>query len=592
MADDAGRDATSAAVPAQKEPPPVISKERTPNDPPPRSPLDIFKSLRPLTASGAVRDIVAGVQLAAMNIPQALGYTKIAGTPIVTGFYTLLFPLIAFAAFGSSRYLVVAADSATAAILAGGVSTLAPLGSAHYVELAGMVALMTAGLLLIARLLRLGFLADFMSQTALVGFLTGVGFQVAIAVMPQMLGVETTSRRSVVQLYQVVKQLGSVNTIALGMSAGVVALIFGMRWISPRLPGSLVAVVGAIAASVMWHLAERGVAVIGHVEGGLPHFGIPHATWSEFEVLVPIAGSCFVMIVAQSAATARVYAQRNHEELDEDADIVGLAAANASAALSGTFVVNGSPTQTAMVESCGARSQMAQISTAVCVALVLLFLTKPIEYLPRCALGAMVFVIAVRLIDIRALRKIGIESPGEMRLAVATAAVVVLVGVEQGIVFAMMVSLLRVVRHSYNPHTAVLTEDSRGIWCLNRVRRGAVTEPGIVIYRFSATLFYANSGFFAEQIRLLCEPASTRVQWVVVDCGAITHVDYSAARMLISLRKDLEKECVELVLAHVDSNLEADLDRHRVSECIGRGHIYGTLRSALAAFRATRPATA
>jgi sulfate permease, SulP family len=591
MADAAGRDTPNQIASEQKKAPPVISKERTPNDPPPRSPLDIFKSLRPVTVGGALRDIAAGAQLAAMNIPQALGYTKIAGTPIVTGFYTLLFPLIAFAAFGSSRYLVVAADSATAAILAGGVSTLAPLGSAHYVQLAGMVALMTAGLLLIARLLRLGFLADFMSQTALVGFLTGVGFQVAIAVLGQMLGVETTSRRSVVQLVQVLKQLRGVNALALAISATVVVLIFAMRWISPRLPGPLMAVAGSIAASMIWNLAGKGVAVIGHVEGGLPHFTLPQATWAEFEVLVPIAGSCFVMIVAQSAATARVYAQRNHEMLDEDADIVGLAAANASAALSGTFVVNGSPTQTAMVESCGARSQMAQISTAACVALVLLFLTKPIEYLPRCALGAMVFVIAVRLIDIRALRKIGVESPGEMWLAVATATVVVLVGVEQGIVFAMMVSLLRVVRHSYNPHTAVLTEDSHGLWCLNPVRRGAVTEPGVVIYRFSATLFYANSGFFAEQIRLLCEPVSTRVQWVIVDCGAITHVDYSAARMLISLRKDLDKEGVELVLAHVDSNLEADLDRHLVSECIGRNHIYGTLRSALAAFRTTQPPT-
>jgi SulP family sulfate permease len=580
MAEDAGRGTPQVAVSAQKKDPPVISKERTPNDPPPRSPLDIFKSLRPLTAGGVVRDIVAGVQLAAMNIPQALGYTKIAGTPIVTGFYTLLFPLIAFAAFGSSRYLVVAADSATAAILAGGVSTLAPLGSPHYVELAGMVALMTAGLLLIARLLRLGFLADFMSQTALVGFLTGVGFQVAIAVLPQMLGVETTSRRSVVQLYQVVKQLGSVNAIALAMSAVVVALIFGMRWISPKLPGSLVAVVGAIAASVMWHLASRGVAVIGHVEGGLPHFGIPHATWSEFEVLVPIAGSCFVMIVAQSAATARVYAQRNHEELDEDADIVGLAAANAAAALSGTFVVNGSPTQTAMVESCGARSQMAQISTAACVAIVLLFLIKPIEYLPRCALGAMVFVIAVRLIDIRALRKIGIESPGEMQLAVATAAVVVLVGVEQGIIFAMLVSLLRVVRYSYHPHTAVLTREEHS-WALNPVKRGVVTQPGIVVYRFSATLFYANAGFFAEEVRLLCEPASPRVRWVIVDCGAINHVDYSAARMLIALHQDLEREGVELELAHVDFNLRADLDRHGVCKAFGEEHIFAKLRHAI-----------
>jgi sulfate permease, SulP family len=302
-------------------------------------------------------------------------------------------------------------------------------------------------------------------------------------------------------------------------------------------------------------------------------------------VLVPIAGSCFVMIIAQSAATARVYAQRNHEVLDEDADIVGLAAANTAAALSGTFVVNGSPTQTAMVESCGARSQIAQISTAVCVAIVLLFFTKPLEFLPRCALGAMVFVIAVKLIDIKGLRKIGAESPGEMWLAVVTAAVVVFVGVEQGIILAMLLSLLRVVRHSYHPHTAVLVEDAHGTWCLTPAVKGNVTEPEVVVYRFGATLFYANAGFFADQIRALVEPATPKVQWVIVDAGAISHVDYTAARMLIALHADLEKEGIELVLAHVESDLQPDLDRHHVTEALGAANIFDTLRSALAAIR-------
>jgi MFS superfamily sulfate permease-like transporter len=585
MSGESSRDGAAAAGKREITPQDALAEALTPERNASPNPIRFFPSIRPLTAGGAIRDAVAGVQLAAMNIPQALGYTKIAGTPVVTGFYTLLFPLIAFAAFGSSRYLVVAADSATAAILAGGVSTLAPIGSAHYVELAGMVALMTAALLLIARLVKAGFLADFLSQTALVGFLTGVGFQVAIAVLGQMLGVNTTSRRTIVQFVEVVRQLSRVNLLALAVSAAVVISIFALRWISPKLPGSLVAVAGAITASVMWDFAGRGLAVIGPVAGGMPHFGLPHATWAEFEALVPISGSCFVMIVAQSAATARVYAQRNHEPLDEDADIVGLAAANTAAALSGTFVVNGSPTQTAMVESCGARSQIAQISTAVCVAIVLLFFTRPLQYLPRCALGAMVFVIAVHLIDIKGLRQIGAESPGEMWLAIGTAVVVVFVGVEQGIILAMVLSLLRVVHHSYHPHTAVLVQDGQGAWLLTPVQRGAVTEPGIVVYRFGAALFYANAGFFAEQVRTLVEPASPRVRWVIVDAGAITHVDYTAARMLIELHEDLKKEGVELALAHVESDLKPDLDRHHVTEALGPGQIFDTLRNALASIR-------
>ncbi len=550
---------------------------------PPKIPL--FQSLRPLTAKGAIRDTIAGLQLAAMNIPQALGYTKIAGTPVVTGFYTLLFPLIAFATFGSSRYLVVAADSATAAILAGGVSRLAPLGSERYLELASLVALMTAGLLLIARMLKLGFLADFLSQTVLVGFLTGVGVQVSIAVLGSMLGLEITAHRTVLQLVQVIRDAPHIQLIALAISAAVVVCVLGLHAVSPKIPGPLVAVVGAIAASAMWHLADHGVTVIGHVPGGLPHFSLPMASWSEIEVLIPIAGSCFVMIVAQSAATARVYAQRHHEELDEDSDIVGLAAANAAAALSGTFVVNGSPTQTAMVENSGGQSQIAQLSTAACVVLVLLFATRPLQFLPRCALGALVFAIAIKLVDIASLRKILRESPGEFWLAIFTAVVVVIVGVEQGIILAMVVSLLRVVSHSYHPHTAVLVMDGHGVWMLKPPHKGQVTEPGIIVYRFSSPLFYANCEFFVNQIRSLVEPATPRVWCVIVDAGAITHVDYTAARAVIELQQDLAKENIELVFAHVQSDLKPDLDRHGLTTAIGPNRIFDTLREAIATVR-------
>src|SRR5271165_7394833 len=208
--------------------------------------LTLFQGIGPLSRASAARDALAGFQLAAMNIPQALGYTKIAGTPVVTGFYTLLLPLLAFAVFGSSRYLVVAADSATAAILASGVTPLAALGSTRYVALASTVALLTAGCLLIARLLKLGFLADFLSRTVLVGFLTGVGFQVAIAVLGGMLGLETHSRHSFLQLCEVLQGLPQAHLSTALLSAAVLLVIFGLRWFAPSMPGPLIAVVGAV----------------------------------------------------------------------------------------------------------------------------------------------------------------------------------------------------------------------------------------------------------------------------------------------------------------------------------------------------------
>ena len=546
--------------------------------------LRLFQGIRPVTRAGAAGDALAGFQLAAMNIPQALGYTKIAGMPVVTGFYTLLLPLLAFAVFGSSRYLVVAADSATASILAGKLATMAPVASARYVALASTVALLTAGFLLLARVLKLGFLADFLSQTVLTGFLTGVGFQVGIAVLGGMVGVEVHSNRTVGQLLEVFRSLPRIHLPTVAISAVVVTGVFAFSRFAPKVPGPLIAVAGAIAASATWDFAGHGIAIIGPVVGGLPHLGLPDVHWKDVVPLLGVSVSCFVMIVAQSAATARFYAGRHHQHLDESADLVGLSAANAAAALSGTFVVDGSPTQTAMVESSGGQSQLAQVATAIAVAFVLLFLTKPLQYLPRCVLGAIVFFIAVRLIDVRGLREIRRESPGEFALAVFTAAVVVLVGVEQGILLAMVLSLLRVVRHSYRPHTGVLVVSQRDAWQLVPAVPGALTESGLVIYSFGAALFYANASLFAEQVRGLVGPTPSPVRWLAVDAEAITNVDYTAARMVRQLHKELVDCGVVLVFARVSLSLKADLDRHLLTEVIGPARFFDRLHDAAAAF--------
>src|SRR5205085_1205964 len=252
----------------------------------------------------ALRDILAGLQLAAMNIPQVLGYARIAGMPVITGLYTLLLPPVAFAALGSSRYLVVAADSATAAILFGGLSVFAPVASPRYVELAVTVALMTAGFLLLARLLKLGFLADFLSRTVLVGFLTGVGFQVGIAMLGDMLGVAVQSHRTLGQGWEILQGLSQLNAPTLSLSVLVAASILVGHRFAPAVPVALIAVVGTIAASALFGFAGRGIAVIGPVPGGLPSIGLPQVTWDETLALLPVAASCFVVIIAQSAATS------------------------------------------------------------------------------------------------------------------------------------------------------------------------------------------------------------------------------------------------------------------------------------------------
>lgn len=554
--------------------------------------LNLFGGIRPVTRNGAVRDVVAGVTLASMNIPQVLGYTRIAGTPVVTGLYTVLLPVLAFAIFGSSRHLVVAADSATAAILASSVSSMAAPESAKYMALVGMVALLTAGLLLIARVFKLGFLADFLSRTVLVGFLTGVGFQVGIAMLGGMFGVAVGSHRTLDQAWEIAQGLSGVQLPTLALSALVGASILLGHRLAPRLPVALFVVVGTIAASAAFGFAERGIAVIGPVPGGLPSLGFPDVTWRETLAVLPVAASCFVMIIAQSAATSRVFAGRHQERVDEDADILGLSVANAAAAVSGTFVVNGSPTQTAMADGAGARSQIAQLAFAGIVLVVLLALTGPLQYMPRCVLASIVFTIAVGMVDVPGLRDIRRESPGEFKLAVLTAAAVVAIGVEEGILLAIVLSLLQHVRHSYRPHSAVFLWDAAGRRAPVPAKPGIESEPGLVVYRFGADLFYANESRFADEVRALVAHAPTPVRWFVIDGSAITDIDYTAARSLRDLINDLGQRNVTLVLARVTPDLRADLDRHGITAAIGEARIFGTLHEALALARGGRPAPA
>lgn len=550
-------------------------------------PLSLFGGLRPFNRKGLVRELLAGVNLASIDIPQVLGYARIAGAPVVTGLYTVLLPLVAFAIFGSSRHLVVAADSATAAIFSSSLSGVAVPASEHYMALVSLVALLTAGLLLVARIFRLGFLADFLSRTVVTGFLTGVGFQVGIAMLGDMFGVEASSRYSLVRVWEISNSLPRLNVPTLVLSTIVAGSILLGKRFAPRLPLSLFAVIMTIAASAAFHFGARGIAVIGPVPGGLPPIRFPAVTWSEVLALLPVSASCFVMIIAQSAATSRGFAVRHHESVDADADILGLSVANAAAALSGAFVVNGSPTQTAIADRVGARSQIAQLVLAAVVVLVLLVLSGPLQYLPRCVLAAIVFTIAVGMIDVACLRDIRRESPGEFYLALTTAATVVAIGVEQGILLAIALSLFRHVRHSYRPHTMMLAPDSTGLW--TAATPGKMTEPGMIVYRFGADLFYANQNRFTDEVRALVERAPSPVRWFIVDAEAISDVDYSAARSLCELLGDLTRKEVGVIFGRVNTYLRSDMDRHGITASVGTTRIFSTLHEAIALARGVGP---
>ena len=547
---------------------------------------------RPRLPASARRDVLAGLSLASMTIPQVLGYTRIAGTPLVTGLYTALLPVAAFAAFGASRHMVVAADSATAAIFSGGLRGMAEPHSAHYVQLAGMVALLAAALLLLARVFRLGFLADFLSRTVLIGFLAGVGLQVGIAMLGDMLGLTLSAHLAWQQLVEMAGLLTQSAALpgwppaALSVAA-LLVLGFGKHF-APRWPVALLLVIGAIAASAAFGFEGRGIAVLGVVAGGLPPLGLPQVGWRDVLALLPVAVSCVIVIIAQSAATSRSFAQRHGETEDFNRDLVGLAAANAAAACSGAFVVNGSPTQTATAEAVGARSQVAQLSFAGVTLVVLLCLTPALHHLPRCVLATLVFTSALHMIDLRALRDIRREIPGVFRLALLTAAAVVGVGVELGILLAMGLSLLRHVRHSYEPHTGVLARDAAGEWQVLPCSAARLTEPGMLVYRFGADLFYANERRFADELRGLVDHIGPDLRALVVDASAMADLDYSAARMLRQLIAELKGRQVALVFGRVSPALRSDMQRHGIAASLGAQHLHASLHEALADGRGAR----
>jgi sulfate permease, SulP family len=547
--------------------------------------LPVMRAVLPVERSKVPTDLLAGVTLAAVGIPEVLGYARIAGMPVVTGLYTLLLPMAVFAVLGSSRHLVVAADSATAAILAAALTGLAVAGSPHYVRLAGLAALLAGGMLLLARAARLGFLANFLSRSVLVGFLTGVGIQVAVGQLPAMLGVTSAGGQAPARLWHMARGLPGTHAADVAVSIGVIVIVLAARMMTRRIPGPLIAVIAAIVVSRAADLASHGVALLGPVPRGLPGLALPALGWHTAVSLLGAAASMFVVILAQSAATSRAYAVKYEEAFSENTDLVGLGAANAAAAFSGTFVVSGSPTKTQVVDSAGGRSQLAQLTTAAVVLVVLVLLTGPLAYLPEAALAAVVFLIAAGLIDVTGMRRILATRRRESVIALLTAAAVVVLGVEYGLVLAVVASIVDHLRHSYSPLNSVLVKSPAGHWRPIPVVPGARTEEGLVIYRFGTSLYFANTPKLVDDIMALTSHGGP-VRWLVIDCTAVEDIDYTASVVLARLAEQLQQRHVRLALSTVLGPVRRQIDRYGIGAALGPGCYYGTPTEALEAFHA------
>jgi MFS superfamily sulfate permease-like transporter len=392
---------------------------------------------------------------------------------------------------------------------------------------------------------------------------------------------------TVIKFWDTLSELGQTSGATLAVSLAVLAtLIVFERWIK-AIPGGLVAVVGAIIVSWAADLSAHGVSILGPVSSGLPHIGFPKGvTWSDASGLLPVAASMFLVIIAQSAATSRAYAVKYQERFVENDDLVGLSASNLVAGLSSTFVVNGSPTKTEMVDEAKSRTQVAQLTTAAVVAIVLLFLTKPLQYLPNAALAAVVFLIGLKLVHVGDLREIWRLRKDEFWVAAATAAVVIGLGVEQGIVLAIVLSLILHVRRHYLARDRVLSWDPAGHVLKSLPAPGAASEPGLVVFRFGVGVFYANAERLAEEVLGLVDvPDPPR--WFILDAEAIDDVDYTGGKTLLEIATQLTARNIVLAVAEANGHVRRELDRFGVTDTIGRQHLYDSLDAARDAFHAT-----
>ena len=545
-------------------------------------------SMRGYQRAWLTPDIIAGLTLAAVAIPEVMGYTSITQTPIVTGLYTLLLPLAAFALLGSSKLLVVGGDSATAAILAAGLLAAALPGvtpqSSKWVALCALTALATGVLLVVARLFRLGFLGDFLSAPVLIGFLSGVGIQVAAAQIPALLGVPKGTGNWFQQQWSWITSLGDVSAPTLAYGLSTIAIIVAFKLFIPKVPGAILAVLGLLVVATVTNAASHGVDVVGAVQGGLPTLTLPSGiTAKELAVVATTSLACFFIVISQSAATSRSFAMKHGVRADVNRDIVGLAAANVLAGLSGTFVVNGSPTKTQILDEAKGRSQVASLVVVGATLAVLLFFTDLLTDLPHAVLAGIVLVVGLGLVDPRGLRRISARRRSEFAVAIITMLVVILVSVTAGIIVAIALSLLDVIRRQYTAPAYVLAPGEGGYDYL-AAQAGAQTRPGLVVYRFDSPLFFANATGFTDRLEEVVSGAPDPVRWVVLDCAGIGDIDYSAGGSLLDTVALLHARSIHVVLARPEPRLLATLEKYDIASQLDPHHIFSDLDLAIAAF--------
>lgn len=527
-------------------------------------------------------DAMAALVLTAITIPQSLAFAVVVGLPPVTGLYTALFGPIVFALFASTRRLVIGADSATAALLASSATLVAQAGTAGYASAIGVIGALTAVILVAIALLRLGFLSDLVSRPVLIGFLAGVGVQLIITSLPVMLGMDMAGG-TVWESITGLLRLPAINWMTVTVTVLVVGILLLAR--GSRVPAELIGIVAAVMFAAVFHVEQFGVALVGDLPGHLPALALPTFSFATVWTLLPAAAMIAAIILAQSSAVVRGVSEEHDEKIRVNQDLLALGMANAAAALTQGFAVNGSPPRTMAVDKAGGRTQFVGILSSVLVGLVLLFGTGLLAYLPQAALSSVICLLGVYLIRLHELRYLWRVHRTEF--AVATIALVgtALAGVLQGVLIAVIVSLSERVIRQYHPKDAILLRDGElSDWARerlsNRLRHSSQLD-GVLVYSFDGSLFFENITYFVARLKRAIKGAEKPITMVVIDAGSIDSIDYTAVEAIKHSYRKLTDDNITLRFAHVSPNLHKQLVEFGVVDLLGRKHIFSTLTEAI-----------
>ena len=546
--------------------------------------VPVAKDVPSYRIPSARRDLVAGLTVAALALPSAMAYGELAGVSPVNGLYALLGPTIAYVLLGSSRRLVIGPEGSVSTLVAAAVLPLAVAGSDDAAELASMLALLVAACFLLARVLRLGWVADYFSRPVLIGYLHGVAVVLVISQLGKLLGLDIDATEPLDRLWEVITELGDVSGVTLAVSVVALVALFILRRFVPALPGALIVVVAAIGVSWALDLVSHGVAIVGAIPSGLPRPTLPTPSFRDALALVPAALGVFLVSFADEILTARAFAGKHNEHVRASQELLVMGAANVAAGFTQAFSVGASGARTAVNESMGARTQIAGLFAAGAVVVVLLFLTEPVQYLPTAVLGAVIVSAGIRIVDPPAWRALLAIDRVEAAIALVTASCVVIFGVLEALVVAVGLSIIDIVRRSAHPYDAVLGWVPRlDAYRDVALHPSAQVTPGVVVYRLDDRLFFANAEYVKGRVREAIRAAPTETTWLVFDAEAVCHVDSTGIEMLLDLSRDLRGEGITLVMARVRSRMRPDFDVAGLTAEVGFEHFYPTVKAAVAA---------